>query len=107
MDGINCPGVVDTQVRCLTPFTNQFYTPQSGIANGPEWAALKKHWHRTHPRINANRPFCQGPEKIEGTAVGQAFSRLNDSLKGLWAIAGRGQEAWLSTLGEPMTKGKI
>lgn len=31
--------------------TNQFFTPQSGLANGPEWAALKKHRQRYTPAI--------------------------------------------------------
>lgn len=60
-----------------------------GIANGPAWAALTKHWRR-NTRTLANPAFAQGPE--QGTAEcdepKQQF-RANVRLMGTWACTDR------------------
>ena len=72
-------------------------TPQSGLANGPTWAALKKHRHCIHPQ--ARRPaFLSGTEQGLGITVETGPFRVNDSLKGLWvaeqdSASGSGKES--------------
>lgn len=65
---------------------------QSASANGPAWAALRKHRH-LNTRGHAVRPFRQGPGKDWGQVVIHAPFRVNDGLQGLWMLEsiGRGQ----------------
>ena len=41
----------ESRVRVPPGLLTSLYTPQSGLANGPEWAALKKHRQRYTPAI--------------------------------------------------------
>lgn len=85
-------------------------TPQSGLANGPTWAALKKHRHCIRPQ--ARRPaFLSGTDQDLGTTVETPPFRVNDSLKGLWvteqdSVSGSGKESSDSTLARPMEQQK-
>lgn len=60
-----------------------------GIANGPAWAALTKHWRR-NTRTLAKPAFAQGPEQgnAECDEPKQQF-RANVRLMGTWACTDR------------------
>ena len=61
-------------------------TPQGGLADGPVWAAPKKHRLPAHPRLT-EPAFLSGTGQVRGTTVEPDLFRLNDDLKGLWMIA--------------------
>lgn len=73
-------------------------TPQSGLANGPTWAALKKHRLRNTPELRRTA-FLSGTEQDLRITVETGACRLNDILKGLWDLnPGEGRNRKDSTL---------
>lgn len=110
---LRCAGLYKTDGACVSspevvtkpsPYTSGAFclvitqTPQSGLANGPKWAALKKHRQRNTPA--SSRPaFLSGTEQDQSITVETGSFRLNDFLKGLWsAMMGEGRNHWDSTL---------
>ena len=70
-------------------------------ANGPAWAALKKH-RQLSPELR-RADFLSGIAQVKQTTVEPTAQRMNDNLKGLWEQSGSGQEH-PSTLGRTMGK---
>lgn len=111
---LRCPGVAGSNVatkpkaRFQKGFLLSAFTPQSGLANGPKWAALKKHRQRNTPATS--RPaFLSGTEQDQRITVETGAFRLNDNLKGLWVDAGKqipgeGRNRRDSTLVETMAE---
>lgn len=113
---LRCAGLYKTEGACVSspdvvtkpsPYSLGAFclaitkTPQSGLANGPTWAALKKHRLRNTPELRRTA-FLSGTEQDSRITVETGACRLNDSLKGLWMNAmqdsGEGRNHWDSTL---------
>ena len=116
---LRCAGLYKTEGACSSspevvtkpsPYTSGAFclaitkTPQSGLANGPKWAALKKHWQWITPTISQTA-FLSGTEQHKRITVETGAYGLNDNLKGLWSgMMGEGRNRKDSTLAGTMEK---